>query len=184
MSTWRPVREYARNYACCFFFRLRNTASHSQGRIKITGELLQKSTTTQVRRRTKGWTISFGNVSAWHLRLTQLFYWLLLEVTTTCFGPILGPSSGCITRLRVSYMLWEREREIVRETLCVSRNVRFVHSPYVEAGWNVMAHAQKPDFFFRRNGPVHLNRGGGGGGGGGGGVSSVDYWQPRCANQR
>ena len=28
----------------------------------------------------------------------------------------------------------------------------------VEASWNVMAHAQKPDFFFRRNGRVHLNR--------------------------
>ena len=24
--------------------------------------------------------------------------------------------------------------------------------------WNVMAHAQKPDFIFRRNGRVHLNR--------------------------
>jgi len=24
--------------------------------------------------------------------------------------------------------------------------------------WNVMAHAQKPDFVFRRNGAVHLNR--------------------------
>jgi len=32
----------------------------------------------------------------------------------------------------------------------------------VEAGWNVMAHAQKPDFVFRRNGRVHLNRRGGG----------------------
>jgi hypothetical protein len=29
---------------------------------------------------------------------------------------------------------------------------------WVEASWNVMAHAQKPDFFFRRNGRVHLNR--------------------------
>ena len=28
----------------------------------------------------------------------------------------------------------------------------------VGASWNVMAHAQKPDFVFRRNGPVHLNR--------------------------
>ena len=28
----------------------------------------------------------------------------------------------------------------------------------VEANWNVMAHAQKPDFVFRRNGWVHLNR--------------------------
>jgi hypothetical protein len=29
---------------------------------------------------------------------------------------------------------------------------------WVEATWNVMAHAQKPDFVFRRNGRVHLNR--------------------------
>jgi hypothetical protein len=28
----------------------------------------------------------------------------------------------------------------------------------VVASWNVMTHAQKPDFVFRRNGRVHLNR--------------------------
>ena len=28
----------------------------------------------------------------------------------------------------------------------------------VEASWNVMAHAQKPDLVFQRNGRVHLNR--------------------------
>jgi len=28
----------------------------------------------------------------------------------------------------------------------------------VDNVWNVMAHAQKPDFVFRRNGRVHLNR--------------------------
>ena len=28
----------------------------------------------------------------------------------------------------------------------------------VEASWNGMAHAQKPDFIFRRNGRVYLNR--------------------------
>jgi hypothetical protein len=28
----------------------------------------------------------------------------------------------------------------------------------LEASWNVIAHAQKPDFVFRRNGQVHLNR--------------------------
>ena len=32
------------------------------------------------------------------------------------------------------------------------------HSEYVEASWNVMAHVQKADFVFRRNGRVHLNR--------------------------
>jgi len=30
--------------------------------------------------------------------------------------------------------------------------------PLVEASRNVVAHAQKADFFFRRNGRVHLNR--------------------------
>jgi hypothetical protein len=29
---------------------------------------------------------------------------------------------------------------------------------YADCVWNVMAHAQKPDFVFRRNGRVHLNR--------------------------
>jgi len=47
---------------------------------------------------------------------------------------------------------------------------------HVDCVWNVMAHAQKPDFIFRGNGRVHLNRPEG--------VSSVDYWQPRCAHQR
>ena len=28
----------------------------------------------------------------------------------------------------------------------------------VQATWNVMAHRQKPELFFRRNGHVHLNR--------------------------
>jgi len=40
---------------------------------------------------------------------------------------------------------------------------------------NAMAHAQKPDFVFARNGRVHLNRWGA--------SSSVDCWQPRCAHQ-
>ena len=31
-------------------------------------------------------------------------------------------------------------------------------APDVDCIWNVMAHSQKPDFVFRRNGRVHLNR--------------------------
>jgi len=38
-----------------------------------------------------------------------------------------------------------------------------------------MAHAQKPDFVFRRNGRVYLNRQG---------APVQFYWQPRCAHQR
>ena len=33
-----------------------------------------------------------------------------------------------------------------------------VQSSHLDCIWNVMAHAQKPDFVFRRNGRVHLNR--------------------------
>ena len=36
----------------------------------------------------------------------------------------------------------------------------FVANYVVDASLNVMAHAQKPDFVFRRNGRVHLKRGG------------------------
>jgi len=46
----------------------------------------------------------------------------------------------------------------------------------VKASSNVMAHTQKPDFVFRRNGRVHLNRQGAS-------VQSTTG-QPRCAHQR
>jgi len=39
-----------------------------------------------------------------------------------------------------------------------SRYLQTACCPYVEASWNVMAHAQKQYFVFRRNGRVHLNR--------------------------
>jgi hypothetical protein len=39
------------------------------------------------------------------------------------------------------------------KTSILNSNVKFV-----DCIWNVMAHAQKPDFVFRRNGRVHLNR--------------------------
>ena len=56
----------------------------------------------------------------------------------TWFYPILRTSSSSSS----SYKLYKAERR-----------------PTVEASWNVMAHVQTPDFVFRRNGRVHLNRG-------------------------
>jgi len=41
---------------------------------------------------------------------------------------------------------------------CHLKHFRSAVSLVVECVWNVMAHAQKPDFVFRRNGRVHLNR--------------------------
>jgi len=42
----------------------------------------------------------------------------------------------------------------ILSSLCIVHD----YSHLVEANWNVMAHAQKPDFVFRRKGRVHLNR--------------------------
>ena len=39
-----------------------------------------------------------------------------------------------------------------------STDLHMIHKLAVDCVWNVMAHAQKPDFVFRRNGRVHLNR--------------------------
>jgi len=41
-----------------------------------------------------------------------------------------------------------------RKSCLVWDNVKYM----VDCVWNVMAHAQKPDFVFRKNGRVHLNR--------------------------
>jgi hypothetical protein len=52
-----------------------------------------------------------------------------------------------------------------------SQIVCHVHALYVDCIWNVMVHAQKPDYDFRRNGGVHLNR------------LLADYWQVSSAHQ-
>ena len=39
-----------------------------------------------------------------------------------------------------------------------THNIKKWSGVQVDCVWNVMAHAQKPDFVFRRNGRVHLNR--------------------------
>jgi hypothetical protein len=39
----------------------------------------------------------------------------------------------------------------------VDRNFSTIFYPVLDCVWNVIAHAQKPDFVFRRNGRVHLN---------------------------
>jgi len=62
---------------------------------------------------------------------------------------------------------WLTEKCCLRIRLRVFKNTfnpQTLHSVYnptsklIKTSWNVMAHAQKPYFFFRRNGRVHLNR--------------------------
>jgi len=53
--------------------------------------------------------------------------------------------------------MWEAQNELLR---CHgdSGNANAPECYAVDCVWNVMAHAQKPHFVFRRNGRVHLNR--------------------------
>jgi hypothetical protein len=47
---------------------------------------------------------------------------------------------------------WTQRKPVCGENFYTVPRVQNVNK------WNVMAHAQKPDFVFRRNGRVHLNR--------------------------
>ena len=44
------------------------------------------------------------------------------------------------------------------DTACLSKNLLTSQKNVVDCVWTVMAHVQKPDFVFRWNGRVHLNR--------------------------
>jgi hypothetical protein len=66
------------------------------------------------------------------------------------------------------------------KSICLTIVIPFfkfsVHLPpsVLQASWNVMAHVQKPDIVSWQNGrAIQISRG----------ISSVDYWQPRCAYQ-
>jgi len=72
--------------------------------------------------------------------------------------------------------IWGHFHCITPPSVLWSCDVGSLWQKLVEASWNVMAQARKPDFVFRRNGRVHLNRPGG--------VSSVACWQPRYPHQR
>jgi hypothetical protein len=50
--------------------------------------------------------------------------------------------------------VWHARFEVLRAVLHMVQLLQDM----LEASWNVMAHAQKPDFIFRRNGRVQLNR--------------------------
>ena len=100
-------------------------------------------------------------------RETNLMYNLFLVyfVNPYMFRAYLGPSSGgttvCIQQLVLIILFsWmsvllgrttdSRLKRILSTNCCIYT--------VVDCVWNVMAHAQKPDFIFRWNGRVHLTR--------------------------
>jgi hypothetical protein len=77
-------------------------------------------------------------------------------------GPLYHPK---ISLVLISGRGWVNPRAIVRPVRLCQRNIPLTPSEMepatfrlVDCVWNVMAHARKPDFVFRGNGRVHLNR--------------------------
>ena len=100
-------------------------------------------------------------------------------ITVTRFGPdwsFIRDYNKCITWL-LSTLVWSlacwRSAGNSPVWICIQwtalRTVHYISSTtshqlaasnyrYVDCVWNVMAHAQKPDFVFQRNGRVHLKK--------------------------
>jgi len=84
--------------------------------------------------------------------------------TTYLFNPHIFHSNQNTLQLHyslpfeVSYGLHIQIQQKENHKLQSKHTFRLNLSQEVEASWNVMAHAQKPDFVFRPNGRVHLNR--------------------------
>ena len=84
-----------------------------------------------------------------------------------CYKDItLNCGAGCYSRLIMTKLLLTRAKTNSFTVAHRTRRNRFLSTYYmwpdtgllVDCVWNVMAHAQKPDFVFKRNGRVHLNR--------------------------
>jgi hypothetical protein len=62
------------------------------------------------------------------------------------------------TYFALSLSVHSLQSVLARPEPVLSHRVWEIIFSVVDYVWNVMAHAQKPDFVFRRNGRVHLNR--------------------------
>jgi hypothetical protein len=63
----------------------------------------------------------------------------------------------CFGVLKVRILFWSSEF-ILEMAPYISPKCQLTHYVRLDCVWNVMAHAHKPDFVYRRNGRVHLNR--------------------------
>ena len=83
-------------------------------------------------------------IASWIPKATNAHTYTHGLCNTHCFSTITMVSSK-----RLNVMLY---------VICLSFIYMGFCSLMLDVVWNVMAHAQKPDFVFRRNGRVHLNR--------------------------
>jgi len=84
---------------------------------------------------------------------------LFQKLTSTCFEQAYCSSSGSTT-LYIQQLVYVSSI-LVLPTASQHKRMTYTNCciyTVIESSWNVMVHAQKPDFVFRRNGQVHLNR--------------------------
>ena len=132
-------------------------------------------------------------------RLLVLAAWVQCQNTSfQIFGPegvlileCVGPLSPhiCVTRTRTQFWGCKYTKTIALRSGWISAvsgqgsaGISATHRQaqwtlniiQLETRWNVMAHAQKPDFVFRAKRTSRFKSAGRG-------VSTVEYWRPRCA---
>ena len=96
-------------------------------------------------------------------RLPPLSSWGLLSSGLFALS---SPTNVSLTDRAVPFLAAAHISEVITwvslqrqcDVTCPQQLIRQCAITDVEASWNVMAHAQKPDFVFRRNGRVPLNR--------------------------
>jgi len=86
--------------------------------------------------------------SRWYIKLPvgfkALMYGTIWNCSFTCFVWLWDSLGFCDKNL-----IWLGNN--------MPKKILHTNNDKVDCVWNVMAHAQKPDFVFRRNGRVHLN---------------------------
>jgi len=100
------------------------------------------------------WIISSSPIPGFQPSSFSFFKcWHLSAIWRTVF-----PLNSC-WKEDISFILTKRVLIVVLITGHYTYNcIKLMHNKEVECVWNVMAHVQKPDFVFRRNGRVHLNQ--------------------------
>jgi hypothetical protein len=91
-------------------------------------------------------------VSNWHCTHCHNTERVSLQLSVVC-----GSDPVVLSALKYGCVPFENDRK-KKKTFSGQIPFSGTHELTTDCVWNVMAHAQKPDFVFRRNGRVHLNR--------------------------
>jgi hypothetical protein len=97
-------------------------------------------------------------------RLLTAIVFLSKAINSTCIGKHPCKSIRAVTALWkdsliMDFTMWHSYLAPLQESFYLSLHPsQHSHCYFVDCVWNVMAHAQKPDFIFRRNRQVHLNQ--------------------------